>query len=395
MNIVASTAGMLATLTMASMCVFTTTVLAPAAAVDLGLDAKFIGFFMSMVYLLAALTGTVTGHLIACLGAIRVCQLTMLCCACGMFAFAAQSWPMLLLSSALLGCAYGPFNPASAHVLSGLATERWRPLIFSVKQLGVPLGGMIAGGATPLLLLAFGWRWSAVTIGALALLPVLFLQPLRKQFDHADRVRPKGASIRGSLALALGEAQLRRYTIVAFAYAGCQVCAGAFMVVFLIESAALSVLDAGFALAVMQGAGVCGRLIWGSLAAQRIPTPVVLAFIGLCTALALVFVAQLDAQWSYTQILVIAVLLGGSSLGWNGVLLSQIATLAPRGRAADATGGMQFVMFGGVVLLPTGFTVLVGMCDGYQIPFMTLAVLAFVGAVLMLGAPDKRLSRSA
>ena len=390
MNIVASTAGMLATLTMASMCVFTTTVLAPAAAADLNLDAKFIGPFMSVVYLLAAITGTVTGHLIAHLGAIRVCQLTMLSCACGLFAFAGMSLPLLLLSAALLGCAYGPFNPASAHVLSGLATERWRPLVFSVKQLGVPLGGMIAGAATPLLLLAVGWRWTAFTVGALALLPVLFLQPLRAQFDHADRARAAGAGIRGSLALALGEPRLRRYTIVAFAYAGCQVCAGAFMVVFLLDSAALTILDAGFALAVMQGAGVVGRLLWGSVAAQRITTRAVLAFIGLCTAIALVCIAQVDAQWTYAHILLVAVFLGASSLGWNGVLLSQVATLAPRGRVADATGGMQFVMFGGVVLLPTGFTILVGLCDGYQIPFIMLAVLAFAGAILVLGAPGKQ-----
>ena len=390
MNIIASTLGMLITLTMSSLCVFTISVLAPVAAPDLKLDAKFVGPFMSVVYLLAALTGTVTGQLIQRFGAIRVCQLTTLSCACGLFAFAAMSWPMLVVSAILLGCAYGPFNPASAHVLLGLATERWRPMVFSVKQLGVPLGGMLAGIIAPALLLGVGWRSAAVALGVLALLPVLLLQPLRAQFDHGDRARPSGVGVRGSLLLALGEARLRRYTIVAFAYAGCQVCSGTFMVVFLLESSTLSILDSGFALAVMQGAGVIGRLAWGSVAGQLIPTRVVLALIGVCSCAALVVVSRIDAQWSYAQILLVASALGASSLGWNGILLSQVATLAPPGRGADATGGMQFVMFGGVVILPAGFAALVSVSGGYQMPFITLAGLAAVGAALVLGAVGKR-----
>jgi MFS family permease len=390
MNIAASVFGMLMTLTMSSLCVFTIAVLGPAAAVDLDLDAKFVGPFMSVVYLLAALTGTVTGHMIHRLGAIRVCQLTTVSCACGLFAFATMSWPMLILSAILLGCAYGPFNPASAHVLGGLATARWQPLIFSVKQLGVPLGGMLAGIIAPLLLLSLGWRWAAVVLGVLALLPVLLLQPLRAQFDRVDDVRPSTCGVRGALSLALGEVRLRRYTIVAFAYTGCQICAGTFMVVFLLDSTAMSVLDAGYVLAMMQGVGVLGRLAWGSVAGQLIPTRVVLALIGMCSAAALVLVSQINAQWSYPQILLAAGALGMSSLGWNGILLSQVATLAPPGRSADATGGMQFVMFGGVVLLPSLFALLVRATGGYQTPFIALAVLAVVGALVVLGVAGKR-----
>ena len=46
---------------------------------------------------------------------------------------------------------------------------------------------------------------------------------------------------------------------------------------------------------------------------------------------------------------------GATAVGWNGVFLAEIASLAPRERISDATGGSAFFTFLGVVVTPPLF----------------------------------------
>ena len=88
----------------------------------------------------------------------------------------------------------------------------------------------------------------------------------------------------------------------------------------------------------------------------------------------------------------VSFLLGAATFGWNGIMLSEIATRAPTGRAADATGGMQVVMFGGIVVFPVSFTALVTLTGSYAVAFGLLAALALAGAVTVLGARERACS---
>ena len=70
---------------------------------------------------------------------------------------------------------------------------------------------------------------------------------------------------------------------------------------------------------------------------------------------------------AFALVCTLAFFLGFNAFGWNGVMLSQIATLAPSGRVADATGGMQFVMFGGIVVFPASVAGAVSLSGGYGV----------------------------
>ena len=77
-------------------------------------------------------------------------------------------------------------NPASSHLLSKSASDRSRNLVFSIKQTGVPLGGIAAGLMTPPLTVAYGWP-VAFGVAAVATFSVIAaLQPLRLAWD-SDR----------------------------------------------------------------------------------------------------------------------------------------------------------------------------------------------------------------
>ncbi|MCB1810174.1 MAG: MFS transporter, partial [Candidatus Competibacteraceae bacterium] len=258
--------------------------------------------------------------------------------------------------------------------------------IFSVKQTGVPAGGALAGAILPLLVALWDWRVAALSIAALALLVLLLLQPLRARFDQ-NRTTPQRlglASVAGPIALVLSDPVLRRLTLVAFAYAGCQVSVGAFYVVYLVAAEDMTLSQAGSAFAFVQMGGIGGRLLWGSLAGRWINPRRLLALIGLLTAASLFATTLIQPDWPFLLLAVQGLILGASSFGWNGVFLSEAASLAPAGRAGDTTGGVQFIMFGGVVVVPPLFGLLAGVSGSYAIAFYAVAAVALSAVGFLL-----------
>jgi MFS family permease len=380
---------MLAVLTTSSMAVTVIAVLAPVAAPEIGVDATRIGTYTAIVYLFATLSGAVTGTLVDRFGAIRVCQATMALAALAMLSFARGTLAWALVSAVILGCAYGPFNPASAHVLWRLSTSRWRPLVFSIKQTGVPLGGALAGALIPALVLWMGWKHACLTVGGVALVMMVLLQPLRRRMDSQVRrpLRLDVQSLAGPVRLALADARLRGYTLTAFAYAGCQLSVMSFMVVFLTRAVDMSLVQAGSVFAFLQLGGFAGRLLWGAIASRLGAPRVVLVIIGLITAVCLAITPFMNGAWPLPAVISLATVLGASSLGWNGIMLSEVATHAPQGLAVDATAGMQVVMFGGITVFPPIFGLLVTSTESFSAAFLAVAVLAVAGAFVIARSP--------
>jgi MFS family permease len=390
MGVLFPTIVMLAVLTVAAMSTHSVSVLAPEAAPAIGVAATYIGAFVSITFASAMFSGAVTGTFVSRYGAIRVCQVSVLAAAVGMGALALASVPMAVLSAVLLGVAHGPFNPASAHVLIKVSTPQWRPLVFSIKQSGVPIGGALAGALAPSLVIFIGWQGAALAVGVLALVVLVLLQPLRRTFD-ADRNpghRLSSISVMMPLRLVFSHRGLRPLALSAFAYAGCQLSVGGFFVVYLTDAVGIPLVRAGLVFALLQLAGVCGRVLLGAVAGRLVPARRILVILGLLIASGLVMMAVITPQWSLVFIIAVAVVLGASSLGWNGVNLSEIASRAPEGKISEATGGVQFVMFAGIVVIPPLFGMTVNLTESYAIAFLLLALLAVIGSLYLAGTPQ-------
>jgi len=370
----------------ASMSIFAVSVLAPEIAASAGIDPAWVGTFMAITFCSAMLAGTIAGNLIDRFGAIRVCQFSLLLAVVSLLVLSSALLPLLICSAILLGLTYGPLNPTSAHILVQLGSVRWRALIFSIKQTGVPVGGTLAGVLLPLLATRWGWQLAVLSIIVLALSVLLLLQPLRPHFDQQRNTprRLELASVLGPIRLVLGDPVLRRLTLVAFAYASCQASVGAFYVVYLVTAEGMPLTLAGSAFAFVQLGGIGGRLSWGALAGRWIAARRLLALIGLLTTASLYTTTLIDVSWSFPLLAVQGLILGASSFGWNGVFLSEAASLAPEGHASDTTGGVQFIMFGGIVVVPPLFGLLVGTSGSYVLAFYAVSAIALVAAGALL-----------
>src|SRR5205085_2098031 len=142
--------------------------LAPVLMVSLAVGPSFIGYLVTLSSFGSILFYLAGMPLIRRAGSIRTLQIGMAVAALGT-ALLVSSPLVLMIGSVLIGVGYAPSTPAGSDLLQRIAPKQHRTLIFSIKQAGVPLGGMIAGLVLPPLV-AIDWRLSIMAAAVLTLL---------------------------------------------------------------------------------------------------------------------------------------------------------------------------------------------------------------------------------
>src|SRR5262249_56944985 len=98
--------------------------------------------------------------------AIGVSRAGLALCLAGL-ALAASAWPpLVMLGGFVVGLGYGPTTPASSVILVRAAPPGMFALVFSVKQTGVPAGGVLAGALAPGLIYLLGWQGAPLALGS-------------------------------------------------------------------------------------------------------------------------------------------------------------------------------------------------------------------------------------
>ena len=369
-------AATLAVQLLVSMAVITVPVLAPALARDTGMQPGFIGLFIALVYGVGMAASLVSGAFVRRHGAIRLSQLCLVACAAGLACLAVGTPLTIAASAVLLGAGYGPVTPASSHVLAKTTPPDMMSLVFSLKQTGVPLGGVLAGAIVPALVAWVDWRAASLAVGAACLATVALAQPLRASLDAdrdpSSRFAPR--AIARPLGHTLADPALRRLAICSFFFASLQLCLITFLVTHLTLNLGYTLVEAGLMLSAAQAGGVVARIAWGAIADRRGRPMRLLGIVALAMGLAALATAGFTPHWPAAAIAVVCAAFGATAIGWNGVYLAQVARLAPPGKAGEATGGSLVFTYGGALFGPPVFTFLVAAGAGYPAAFVAAAV---------------------
>lgn len=358
-----------------SMAVITVPVIAPALAQGLGVSPTLVGAYIGVVYAAAMVASLSGGAAVARFGAIRVSQACVVLCAAGLALCTLPSLVAAILGAVLIGLGYGQVTPASSHLLAKNTPAHRMSLVFSLKQTGVPLGGVLAGALVPMLL-GYGLAVSLACVAVANLLAGLLAQPLRAELD-ADR-QPQAPLVVSNLAqplrLVFSQPALRRLACCSFVYSIAQLSLTTYLVTFLHGTLGYSLVAAGLALSVSQFAGVGGRIAWGYVADRWLGAPRMLLALTCLMAVSALATAFLSQAMHPMLVLGILVVYGMSAIGWNGVYLAEVARQAPAGQAGVATGGCLAVTFLGVVVGPPVFGLVAGLTGSYRSGFAAVAV---------------------
>lgn len=375
----------LATQSLATMAAYSFPVVAPVIAKDLQVPGTLVGFFISTVYGVGIISALLSPRFIRRFGAVRVSQLVLIATLAMLLACSLGSVVSVVLGAALLGLAYGATAPASAHLLVPRTPPRVMNLVLSIRQIGVPLGGVLAGLVMAPLTLSLGWQsallWQAVPV----LAAVLMLEVVRRDWDR-DRDPSQHVFSKGLLApvqILFDRPELRRLSFVSFVYSGLQLCFIAFLTVHLTSKAGFNLVQAGWALAVYQLAAVVSRPIWGWLADKWFTAKSLLAWQGFIMGLAALLAGQFTDDWATWLVLSLCAVAGATASGFTGLAYAEWARLGGAQRT-EATGLGSGLMFAGVLLLPSLFSVIVTSFDDFGVPYAIVGALAAYSGVLLL-----------
>lgn len=373
--------------------------IAPALMPELGWSATAIGY-LAAVTTFGSIAFLMTGHpLIRRVGPIRALQLGLALGAVGAMLLWAPLFAAAVAASFLIGLGYGPSTPAGSEVLQRHAPARHRNLIFSIKQAGVPIGGVLAGLALPAIADAAGWRATLVFSAVLALMTALLVQPLRGAID-AERSRHQPLTLGSFLgfenlarpiASLASSPGLARLAFVGACFAIGQGCWFAFLVTYLVAALGFSLAEAGLVFAVMQASGVFGRVLLGWVSDRLGSGLATLRMVAITSAATSAALALTSPGWSLWAVALLAGVGGVTVSSWNGVQIAEVARLAPRDLVGETAAGSTVLIFLGYVLGPSAFAGFVAATGRFDLAFAAVA-LATVAALAGLrgrryGAP--------
>ncbi|MEO7403186.1 MAG: MFS transporter [Burkholderiales bacterium] len=371
----------LATQTLASMALIAPAVLAPAAAADIGIAPERIGLFVAINYIVAMSVGLAGGAAIARWGGIGVCQISLAAITVGLSLGSLGTTLWIALGACAIGMGYGLINPATAHILARIAPPSMLALILSIKQTGVPMGGLIAGLTVPTLALAFGWRTTLYLIAAIGVVLVAVCEVGRRRIDGqlveaASQVTvPLGwSAVTTPLKLVWGNRILRDTAFVSMAYSIAQTATLTYIVAYANLELGHSLVTSGVILAVLSVCGIGGRIVWGAVADRLARPRLLLGALGVANSILLVGLTLVAPLLSFSGLLVWCAAVGVTVLGWNGVSTAETVRAAPPGQVGTASGGSQFFTFFGALAGPAVAGLIVSATGRYSVALAILGL---------------------
>jgi MFS family permease len=296
----------------------------------------------------------------------------MFTAAVGLFALAPDR-TALLLAAALAGLAYGGVNPPTNVVVAGQWSGRLG-FFLSLKQSGVPLGGLLAGLVLPRVAIAYGWR-TALVLACVLCAVVTAVTPLLRNARTLDV--PLRSGSRGG-----GPTRRQRAALGAFGFvmAGSQWVFLTYLVLFLTQQFHFGLALAGVALALAQGLGACARLAWGWLSdrsGRRLEVLLLMAALQV-VVLELIALAPVGAfAWPLVAVA------GVTVVGWNGAFYGFLAETAGPENVGLVTGQALVWIFAGSVVLPPVLGALVDGLGSWRPLWAICGAFVALGAVIL------------
>lgn len=284
----------------------------------------------------------------------------------------------LVVALAVFGAAYATGTPAGGRAILAWF-HRDRGFAMGVRQTGVPIGGVVGALTLPAFAHAWGLR-AAFLYGAVVLLvPAItayFWYPGRGGVEGGgDSV---GALLRGMRVLAR-DRRLLGVALTCMALVSIQQAINAFLTVTAVTAIGTSAALGALALAFAQGAAVGGRLWWGFASDRFFAGDRMLPFalIAGISAVACATLALLG-QGAVVGLFVCAIVLGGTGIGWNGLMAAALAEIGGPERAASALGLALTAVFTASACAPVAFGAL---ADHFSLreAWFAIAALALAG----------------
>jgi MFS family permease len=368
---------------LATLAAFSVPAVAPAISRDLGVPSALVGLYLSIVYGVGILSALLSPGLIYRYGAGRVSQGVLVATVAMVATASTGTLAMVVLSAVLMGLAYGATAPASTHLLVPRTPPSIMNLVISLRQIGVPVAGVLAGLLMPPMTLRWGWQTALALQIIPAVIMMVVLEVARRDWDKREAMPPgQTMGLLQPLRLLAGNPPLRRLSFASFVYSGLQGCFIAFMTTHLTTIVGFDLVHAGQALAVYQISGSVSRPIWGWLADHVLSARALLAIHGVIMSGAGALAAFFGPGWTSLTVFAVCIAAGATASGFTGLAFAEFSRLGGE-RSTQATGLGAAALFSGVMVLPAVMTGIVLKWGDYRSAYLAVAVMALVSSLAL------------
>lgn len=374
-------------------------IIAPALSAEFGWDGSSIGY-LTASHSLGSLSILVGGSvLLRQVGGMRMLQLTLFLGTASMSLFLHPSVTVALIACFIMGLSNGTSNPAGSEVLQRFSPPGKRNLIFSIKQAGVPLGGVLAGLAVPAMIVLMGWRMTLFVCALLVTVTTVLTWRVSSQVDERPAsarpylTMPNRQSFQAlwiPLQALTRNRGLLRMSIVGTLFAVSQTCWFTFTVIYLIDGLGYSLGQAGAVFAVMQAGGVIGRVALGWLSDYLQSATLSLMAAAILSAATTVLLGLSNPQWPIWSIVLLAFVAGCSAASWNGVQIAEVARRSPPNLISETSAGSSILVNITNMLVPAAFAAFVAATQRYDYAFYVGSLFTLLVLVVLPREERKR-----
>jgi len=359
--------------------------LAPTLAPRIGWPVENVGYLSAMITAASTIALLLGVPLIRRLGSMRNLQLGLALGVLGALLSGLPSAAALVVGTLLIGLSIGPPSSAGMDVLQRFSPPRHRNLLFSIKQAGVPLGGVIAGLLMPWASQALGIGVAVTIAAALGALTLFAVQPLRARVD-ATRERTlrlhwrmflSPDTLRRPLAVLVALPALRRMGLAGGCLGASQGAWFAFLVTYLVVELHWTLTAAGALFALMQLVSVLGRPLAGFISDRLGDGLRVLRWAVIGSGLTTLALAFCTPAWPTWSVIALAVLAGLTVASWNGVQFAEVARLAPRQTLNETMTGATLLLLLAYVVGPALFSLVVAAGASFGAAFAAMSLVTF------------------
>lgn len=360
--------------------------LAPFIIEDWGINRQQLGLLLSAfstgTFLLAYPAGIFTDRI-----GVRTILLTGQICIGTFIVLAAWLTGYLLVLAALFiaGMGYGLVNPAGSKAVYSWFPPHRRAVALGVKQISLPLCGVVSGLALPPLAQSLGWQkaWMIIGLAVLGGVVITFFlysdPPVSDSRATVDQARPSSA-----LRL-LRNGNILRLVFSCFLFTGIQISWYIYLAIYLKEHLGMTAVAAGTYIALMQGSAIVGRPLLGVLSdtffrGKRRGVLLIVVFAGFVLGLCFAFLPNDVPAWIVT---VIVALFGLTGVGWHGVHLTWMTEMASSDTAGAASGLWICSAHLGIILIVPIFGTLVDISGTFTLGWVFTSFLSCLAWVTL------------
>ena len=353
---------------------------ATVIADDLAVSATYIGYQIGIAYFAATICTLFSGGLTRSLGPMWCLAVAMSFVAVGSLVTTAWQLVGMFAGSITMGIGFGLIPASASQVLITVSERRNRALIFSIKQSGIPVGGMMSALTTPLFIELLDWRAAGYAVCLASFFIALILFIYGRRWINEDRGR-EWATLNPLLPILAvrGSRSLVMLMYMSAFYVAVQIVWLTFLSPFFVEDLNISLLEAGYLLAVIQVTGIFGRITWGWLSDRLQDHFTVMILLGWVMAICCGVAYFLSGNTPFSLLALLCFLIGFSAVSWNGVCHAAVVEVAPKGETVQAIAGMAFYVYIAMFVWPALFAFLIERSGSYVFPLTALILFALAG----------------